>query len=784
MSAEKKAEAIRDLTAAGFALFPLAGNSKIPKAGFLDWGATPVGKYSEKELALCNYGVALGPNDIVIDVDPRNFKTGDSPLKRLVNVVGAPFDSFVVRTGGGGLHIYFKIAIPDGWIIVGNLKKQGFFGIDTKHQGGYVLGPGSVHPDTGQPYQIVRGTPSRIIAAPSKLVEIVTRPEQTALTAGTGTYLDDASMRQRYASYLRNIAAPSIQGQGGDANAFVVAAHGRDLALPPEIALELMMEHWNERCQPTWTESELRGKVEHAYRYASSPIGGSHPSADFASSPLPEYTPPAPTVTSLLAGLIDEVQSTNERPSTIPEATPPDSPGAKALSDVSTEDVDWAMSANGTVLKNFHNLINYMKAKTGTGLTGIFGYNEFTKQVEFCSPAPWHRGKMPHSAALTDADLKLLKAHLAVRHALERSVTEVEEAVTVVAWGKRFHPVREYLDGLVWDGVSRLDFWLRDHLGVEDSEYSRAVSRKVLCAAVVRVYRPGCDFHQVLVLEGEQGIGKSQVCRILGGEWAADFPVDPHDKDTVQLLQGRWIVELAELEVTGRTETDALKAFISRPSDKVRLAYGRLAVEYPRQSIFIASKNPAADGTYLKDDTGNRRWWPVACKPEGGIVDFKKLKEARNQLWAEAAHRVKSDGGERLYMDSEELKDEARAVAALRHAEHPWVERISTWLDSLRPARDFITARDVFVDALGGIDKQLDRRATVSVAQALRAIGWKPFTHRRVDGRAVRGYVPKVASTASATSTKIAASNEIEDDEPETESLEIQGGIGELGDLV
>lgn len=743
MIADKKAEAIRALTAAGFALFPLSGNSKIPRAGFDDWGSTPVGKYGVKELANCNYGIVLGPNDIVVDVDPRNFLPGDNPLKRLADAVGVPLDSFTVQTGSGGLHIFFKITTPEGMVIVGNLKKKGFLGIDTKHAGGYVLGAGSIHPDTGRPYQIVRRSPDEIMPAAKGLVDLVVRPEQDPLSTGTGEFIDDEQTRKRYISYLTEKAPPSIEGHGGDANAFVVAARARDFALPAEVALELMLEHWNEQCVPPWSEAQLRDKVRHAYRYASNPIGAAHPAAEFKASPLPVEQPKPvarPLAPSVVA--LQELMSPDSEPQPkIPGATLPDS-DTRPLSDVATDDVDWAMSANGSVLKNFQNLLNYLKAKTGTGLTGIFVYNEFACEAQFGSPAPWHRGMMPHSPSLTDADLKHLKAHLAVRHTMERSVTEIEEAVTVIASAKRFHPVREYLKSLKWDGVPRLDFWLRDHLGVEDSELTRAIARKTLCAAVMRVMKPGCKFDYALFLEGDQGIGKSTVCEILGGEWAADFEVDPSNKDTVQYMQGKWIIELADLQNYKTADINTWKAFITRRRDRVRLAYGRLAVDYPRQSIFIGSFNPGPDGTYLKDDTGNRRFWTVRCNPTGpnGKMDFRKFKEARNQLWAEAFHRVSTNGGELLYLETPELEGAMTVAVAMRHAEHPWTERIGSWLDSLKPRRDFVTAREVFIDALQGIDKQLDTRSTRSIASALKSLGWKPDTNRHGNGRPVRGY--------------------------------------------
>jgi predicted P-loop ATPase len=316
----------------------------------------------------------------------------------------------------------------------------------------------------------------------------------------------------------------------------------------------------------------------------------------------------------------------------------------------------------------------------------------------------------------------------------------IEEAVAVAAQDNKFHPVREYLMGLKWDGVKRLDTWLQKYVGVVDSQYTRAVGRKMLCAAVARVLKPGCVYHHVVVLEGPQAAGKSQLCKALGGEWAADFNVDPHNKDTVDSMQGKWIVEMAEMSVLSRTEMSALKAFITRSEDRIRQAYGRLTRNFPRQCIFIGTINPEADGAYLTDSTGNRRFWPVET---GAKIDFNGVKAVRNQLFAEAIEAVK--GGEQIYMDNIGLEEEARTVVGARHAEHPWTERIDAWLTDPVPGqgsgvgREFVTAREVYIDALGGIDKQLSRRDVVAIANVMRALGWETGT-KRVGGRVVRGY--------------------------------------------
>lgn len=689
-----KVNAIRAFIAAGYTLIPLKG--KIPTKK--NWPTIKPGEYDERTLPQ-NYGVALSDTDLVVDIDPRNFADGDNPVKRLLERVGVPLDSFTVRTGGGGLHIYFR---KDRDVPVVNSLKE-YPGIEFKSQGRQVVGPGSVHPTTGKTYEIAHGTPQDVKDAPAALLALIQRAKPAAVVSetdakGLSDYTDDAATQARYVSYLQEIAQPSIEGRGGDLNAFRVAAYGRDLGLPPDRTWALLLTHWNPRCQPPWEESALKAKVIHAYKYANGPLGAANPAADF--------------------------KPTTEDPLAVPKAAKED-------------DISWVTTKQGAIVKCFQNLLTYLRLPKA-GLAGAIGLNEFTNRVEFTNPAPWHRGRMPTHPVIGDNDLKLLKGHLAQKFGFEMPIQHLEEAITVAADNNRFHPVREYLQGLTWDKTLRLDFWLRDYLGVDDNDYTRACARKTLCAAVMRVMRPGCKFDHVLVLEGLQGIGKSSVCKILGGEWAADFPIDPHNKDSIQLMQGRWIIELAEMETTRRADLQTLRAFISRSTDQARLAYGRIVGEFPRQSVFIGSINPGPDGTYLQDDE-NRRFWPVRCSPKNGIVDFKAFKSVKNQLWAEAMAAVKK--GEHLYMETSALRDQAREAVKERHADHAWAERVGAWLHELDRANppDFLTTRDVYIDALGGIDRQFDRRSAISIAGILRDLGWDPG-HKRLENRLVRGY--------------------------------------------
>jgi predicted P-loop ATPase len=342
-----------------------------------------------------------------------------------------------------------------------------------------------------------------------------------------------------------------------------------------------------------------------------------------------------------------------------------------------------------------------------------------------------------------DKDLKMLKSFLSDRHTFEMPIATIEEAVTVVSDENRFHPIREYLAGLQWDGVKRIDTWLTVHLGADDTPYTRAVARKMLCAAVARVLDPGCQWDYVPILEGGQGCGKSTTVRILAGNnYVADFTLDPHSRDTVGMIQGRWMVEMAEMEVKSKTDADAMKAFITRRTDVARLAYDRKVSEFPRQFIIIATKNPANDKYYLKDPTGNRRWWPVACAPKGKnkCMDFDALKAVRDQLWAEAVIAQKT---EVLHMETPELVAAQEKMVRRRQRPPEWAGTIGAWIRGLdAEKRKFILTCDIFTGAMGGMAKSLDAWNSYRIAEAMSALGWE-LEERMTDGILETGFVSK-----------------------------------------
>ena len=241
------------------------------------------------------------------------------------------------------------------------------------------------------------------------------------------------------------------------------------------------------------------------------------------------------------------------------------------------------------------------------------------------------------------------------------SKTALLDAHDYVVSRNGFHPVREYLDGLQWDGVPRLDTLLIDYLGAEDNALTRAVTRKHLCAAVGRVLQPGIKYDYILTLIGSEGLGKSTLIRLLGGEWFDDSLSTIEGKEGMEQLRGKWLIEIGEMTAYKKSTAEAYKAFLSKTEDSYRPAYGRKVEVYPRQCVFFATTNEQA---FLKGDTGNRRFWTVEVGADLPTKDvFTQLEGERDQIWAEALGAFRK--GEKLYLDAEMTR-----AARQRQEEH------------------------------------------------------------------------------------------------------------------
>ena len=287
-----------------------------------------------------------------------------------------------------------------------------------------------------------------------------------------------------------------------------------------------------------------------------------------------------------------------------------------------------------------------------------------------------------------------------------------------------FHPVRDYLDTLTWDGRPRIASWLSTYAGVKDSAFVQAVSRIVLIAAVRRVRQPGCKFDQMLILEGDQGAGKSSLVRALAvrDEWFADeAPLGGDGKVAIEMLAGKWLIESAELKSLKNSEVEHVKAFLSRRADRGRGAYERIVAEVPRQCIFIGTTN---SDRYLMDPTGNRRFWSVKV----GHVDVEGLKRDLHQLWAEAAYWEAKDASIQL---PEELWSVAAAEQAKRGVDDPY---LSTLAQKLCDLQGKIVKNDVYKL----LELPVGQRHTgheQRIGEAMRALGWRTTKLRRDGSR-------------------------------------------------
>lgn len=308
---------------------------------------------------------------------------------------------------------------------------------------------------------------------------------------------------------------------------------------------------------------------------------------------------------------------------------------------------DWTKALrrdrNGALQNSLHNITLIME--NDENLKAVC-FNQLADGMEIKGSVPWQ-----HPARFwRDADDAQLICYVDANYG-SFSARNYQIAVAKVVDDRSYHPIREYLASLPeWDGVTRAETLLIDYLGAEDNAYTRAVTRKTICGAVARVQHPGVKFDNILVLNGDQGIGKSTLIAKLGGEWYSDSLslTDMNDKTAAEKLQGYWILEIGELAGMKKADIDKVKAFISRQDDKYRASFGRRVTPHPRQCIFFGTTN--SQNGYLRDITGNRRFWTVKTPGTGKKKPWQLTNEDVRQIWAEALVLV--ERGEKLYLDS------------------------------------------------------------------------------------------------------------------------------------
>ena len=377
---------------------------------------------------------------------------------------------------------------------------------------------------------------------------------------------------------------------------------------------------------------------------------------------------------------------------------------------------DYVTDSKGNLHPNLYNAALFMNRRPE--LAGALAFDEFSNRRVLLRAIPGMPG--PHPATepvpLTDAHVSALLAFVQ-RHAMPKlTKAAMWDAIELVCAETTVHPVRSWLESLRWDGLSRIDDWLCEYLGAvgyDDGhqEYLRAVGRAWLISAVARVFRPGSKADAALILEGPQGIGKSSAAAILAGRWFGDALPHLGTKDASTYLQGLWIVELAELANMARAEVEVTTACLSRTEDRYRPAYGRLEVVVPRQCVFIGTTN--ADG-YLRDQTGNRRFWPVRC----GTIQRDKLEEDREQIWAEAVAMFRN--GEPWWLDAEAAGVASQQQEQRVDTDDPWAGEVMRYAEM----RSSVCCAEI-VAAMLPEKRDRNKLASIRVAGILRASGWE-----------------------------------------------------------
>ncbi|MDF2902390.1 MAG: hypothetical protein K0S25_28 [Bacillus sp. (in: firmicutes)] len=380
-------------------------------------------------------------------------------------------------------------------------------------------------------------------------------------------------------------------------------------------------------------------------------------------------------------------------------------------------------------------------------LAGKIAINEFSHRAVIKEKLPW--ANTSANSPWSDQDDSALKHYLEKIYEIN-SPTKVHDSFQVLLKKHRFHPVRDYLEGLVWDGVPRLDTVFIDYLGADDTKYTRAVTRKSLTAAVARIMVPGIKFDYMLTMVGTQGLGKSYILTKLGQGWFSDSLTTVQGKEAYEQLQGVWLMEMGELSAARKADVEAIKHFLSKQEDIYRVAYGRQLSVFPRQCVFFGTTN---DREFLKDRTGNRRFWPitVGIHPRKKSIWSDLSQQEIDQIWAEAVEVWK--GKEPLHL-SGELEVEAQMVQAAHTEESPLFGPVQEYLNKLLPEdwnerdvgsrrmflsgdfgenvgtvkRDKICALEVWVEMLGGDLKRfpaMDRREINDILR--RMPGWESY---------------------------------------------------------
>lgn len=701
-----KLNELKKLHDLGFSLLYLYEKDKRP----LDkkWTTTPNKTWDEIENSFekeYNVGVRLGEHSKIagsggylacIDVDIKNPSAKKKAYAELSKLTGGKaFPTVRSGSGGGSLHKYFVSKKPFKMITIIKVKDE--FEICLYSTGRQMVLPPSIHPDTEFKYAWENSMPTKgghfpvIDVSKYQVEKEDAAPIDDLNFKAVDVDLYSTSLAVRFIKMIED--GIGVSDRSDDLFACTLAMCRVGFTDNQILSVLSKPENWIASAAYDHTQSNSRARaVKWLYKYTLK-------KARYETDIMRRFE-----------GVKHPGMMSDEEAEEVHEKL-------EDLSDKILPDLDKGGKPKNT-LKNITHILE-SKAFMGGGLVGK---DEFSNRIFFLKDTVYGGKK---GQELTDQDDLELKHYLASHYRFEPGKELCYEAHAVVAHQNRYHPVRSYLETLVWDKTPRLDSWLKRAFGaVGPDAYVSAVGRKVLVAAVNRVYDPGVKFDHMMVLEGFQGKGKSTALRILAGDkWFTDGLGDIHQKDVVDQMMGKWIIEVGELASIKKSDVENVKSFITRQTDRVRMPYGRRSGDFPRQSIFVGTTN---NDEYFSDETGNRRFWPIKINE----ADFKWLKKNRNQLWAEAVHKY--EACENLYLEKE-IEAIASKEQSKRYITDEWEASIKELVRKTKEdsGRLVLTTTQVWRDIteMGGNEQPRDHD-TKRVGKILRRLGFQRKTAR------------------------------------------------------
>lgn len=703
----------RRLHQMGMGVLWIKPKSKAPVESGWTSGQRQAWKYlSETYYEGLNVGVRLGePSKIgdnylaCIDVDikdPAYRKTALSKLSELVGGKEKDFPTVMSGGGNGSRHLYFASPAPFKMKTIAKEKDK--WEIAIYSAGRQMVLPPSTHPQTGKPYQWVSPpgdfplydfseVPSVSVSKTSApRVSAPAEKEEPFVFTPSPIHIDDVKISDA-------MRAAIVEGAGvSDRSGYLLPACsalvGAGLTQDEVLTVLTEKEFFLGACAYDHARTSGRARAAYwLYRYTLKKVLDERNAKKiFAAAPIEE-----PVL------LTDEEQAAQDEELAA---------GPRWTRELDRTK-DWSIRST---MKNCKIILQNVFGPT------CFKLNEFSLTEEMHAGFPWGKfsGKELH-----DIDITMLKDWFAKTWRFEPADEKIVSAVSVVAFENRYHPVKTWLRALPrWDEVERVDSFLTKYIPCNgDAELRAVVGRRFLVSLVRRIFEPGCQSDQLLVLEGDQGIYKSSAFRALvGDEWFSDASFNVEDKDAVIVIFSKWLIEFGELSTLDRTTAEHTKAFITRRSDRIRAPFDRKAKDYPRQCLFVGSTNK---DEYLKDDTGNRRYWPFKVVSN---CEIDLIRRDREQLFAEALYLYEC--GEVTYLKESHLVEKMKAQQGLREMQDVLIEHIDSVVTSLIKAKPALaegfTMHDLFeTGKLTGL--KLDQYNTSRVGSALKKLG---FTNR------------------------------------------------------